>query len=405
MTARVDGQQSTVREPEVMFGSLGRRIVEFNDRMEKDGGLAKTVAARSVEHRRQRAEIKRATPSYKPKKKAGPGWQALRDRTIEDLRKPVNASTLQEVYRPRAARAHSETDDEVWYGDDYDRKCGKCRSYTGSRRVWAYVGDIIITLGVVLCLFVIWAVFWTDVQSGRKQDEAQRVMEQQWSQVQQAPTAGSSTQADRLQGAPSAYTVVEGQGFAKIHAPSMGDEFTRTVVGGTSQSSLATGPGYYFGSAAPGQKGNFAIAGHRDGQGAPFHDIDKFHACDAIVIETATQWMTYRVLPVDVYGGYQDYANQALECMPAQVVNSLSASEYAGLKGRVITQPTDVDVVAPVPGHPEVSPDDARLSLLTLTTCHPLWSNQQRLIVHAALTDVTDKSAHPQGWTPKMLEG
>jgi sortase A len=49
-----------------------------------------------------------------------------------------------------------------------------------------------------------------------------------------------------------------------------------------------------------------------------------------------------------------------------------------------ITDPSDTDVLLPVPGQPGVEANEA---VLTLTTCHPRWSSNERLIVHAALAE------------------
>jgi sortase A len=54
-----------------------------------------------------------------------------------------------------------------------------------------------------------------------------------------------------------------------------------------------------------------------------------------------------------------------------------------------IVKPTQVEVVAPVPGQPGVKPTKA---MLTLTTCHPKLDNYQRLIVHAELVRSQPKS-------------
>ena len=49
----------------------------------------------------------------------------------------------------------------------------------------------------------------------------------------------------------------------------------------------------------PGEMGNFAVAGHRVGKGAPFNDLGKLETCDDIVVETHKERITYRVLPID----------------------------------------------------------------------------------------------------------
>ena len=47
-----------------------------------------------------------------------------------------------------------------------------------------------------------------------------------------------------------------------------------------------------------------------------------------------------------------------------------------------IVAPSDVDVIAPVPGDPGAVPTER---LITLTTCHPMFSARERFIVHGVL--------------------
>jgi sortase A len=92
----------------------------------------------------------------------------------------------------------------------------------------------------------------------------------------------------------------------------------------------------------PGQRGNFAVAGHRSP--AIFWDLDRIRPDDRIIVETRTNWYVYVVE-----------------------------------KTRIV-KPSAVEVVGPVP------PGFTGLGfLLTLTTCNPKWDNYQRLIVHARL--------------------
>jgi sortase A len=64
---------------------------------------------------------------------------------------------------------------------------------------------------------------------------------------------------------------------------------------------------------------------------------------------------------------------------------------YAGLTGREVVPPTRTDVLAPVPGRPDLVPDEPA-RLLTLTTCHPRFSARERLVIHAALAETVPKS-------------
>ena len=94
------------------------------------------------------------------------------------------------------------------------------------------------------------------------------------------------------------FNVTDGQGIAKMFIPALGADYEFTIIEGTTQADLAIGPGHYTGTALPGQPGNFAVAGHRVGEGDPFNDIDLVQPCDAIVVETQSDWYVYRMLPM-----------------------------------------------------------------------------------------------------------
>ena len=57
------------------------------------------------------------------------------------------------------------------------------------------------------------------------------------------------------------------------------------------------------------------------------------------------------------------------------------------MTGHEIVDPSQVDVIAPVPNNPNAQPTQR---LLTMTTCHSAtlgeWGNDQRWIVHAQLS-------------------
>ena len=74
---------------------------------------------------------------------------------------------------------------------------------------------------------------------------------------------------------------------------------------------------------------------------------------------------------------------------PKLVLASASPRRLALLQQRYTNnQPTQVEVILPVPNKPDVEPSKR---LLTLTTCNPRWASYERLIFHATLTDVLPK--------------
>jgi sortase A len=215
------------------------------------------------------------------------------------------------------------------------------------------VGELMITLGVVLLLFVAYDLVWTGVETGRTQDRLATQLEQRWRAEGRSLPAGSAGAAPAV--APPA-VARRGSALARLHVPRLGRDFRWVVVEGVRRDDLVRGPGHYPSSAGPGQKGNFAVAGHRATHGEPFRRLDRLRPGDAIVVETARTYYTYTV------------------------------------DRTVITSPDDVAVVLPVPHRPGAVPDRA---LLTLTTCHPRWSSQQRLVVSGHLSATDPVSAGP----------
>jgi sortase A len=129
-----------------------------------------------------------------------------------------------------------------------------------------------------------------------------------------------------------------GDALGRIVIPQIGLDWT--VVHGVGVSDLRKGPGHMPRTPVPGQYGNSVISGHRTTYGAPFNRLDELGPGDRITVETL-----------------------------------IGAHVYEVVDSRIVA-PTDVWVVQPMDG-----------AWLTLTTCHPKFSAQQRLIVFAKLVD------------------
>lgn len=257
------------------------------------------------------------------------------------------------------------------------------------RRALGVTGELLITVGVVLALFVVYQVWWTDLDAARGQSDADASLDQAWA-------AGDVTVTNpRGQGGGSPTNdladLADGEAFARLHIPAFGSDYRFAVVSGTSDAALGTGPGHYTKTQAPGEPGNFAVAGHRVGRGAPFNDLDALASCDALVYATADEWLVYRVLPIDAPNRSAARA-QAEQCLPAALADQVTSGSYEGLSGLSVVQPNDVWVIDPVPtptgSSTSVTPEETStvpLALTTLTTCHPQYSAAERLIVHAVL--------------------
>lgn len=243
------------------------------------------------------------------------------------------------------------------------------------------IGELLLTAGAVILLYVVYEAFWTNIVSGRLQDEVNNSLDESWSR--DAVAAG-----DRPVDLPAPAL---GEGFARVYLPTLGPDAVYAVVEGTRNEDLRAGPGHYPDTQMPGEAGNFALAGHRIGSGAVFQHLDQLDACDAVVVETRSDWITYRLLPLD--SGSPERRAQAEACLSPEQAVRVSDGDYAHLLGRHITVPTDVEVINPLPGTPWSEADAGLESMLTLTTCHPLFSNTERLIVHGVLVESIPKSS------------
>lgn len=223
------------------------------------------------------------------------------------------------------------------------------------------VGELLVTAGVVVLLFCVYELFWTNVTAGRDTDAVTQHLRQQWaaplSTPSPAPTPTASASASPTTPAP---TIPMGDAIALLHIPRLGADWVKPVVQGVALPDLAKGIGHYPKTALPGEVGNFALAGHRATNGEPFKYIDQVRDGDKVVVETRTTWYTYVV------------------------------------DRHLIVEPTDVWVLDPVPGKPDAKPTE---KLITLTSCEPRWASYHRWIVFGHLESEQPKS---QG-TPAAL--
>lgn len=261
-----------------------------------------------------------------------------------------------------------------------------------TRTIVRTVGEVLITLGMVVLLFVIYEVYITDLISAGKQRDATAQLDDRWHERE----TGEAQRSDHFEG------LGEGDGFAKMYIPAFGADYQFTIVEGTTTQSLEVGPGHYTDTAYPGQPGNFSVAGHRVGKGAPFNDINLIQSCDAIVVETQYSWFVYRMVPLEEEkAGWAEGKGKDPRCKGVEPM----AGPYADLVGQEIVLPTNGGVIAPVPHQPGITPSSGEMaSLMTLTTCHPRFSDKERLIVHAVLTNQWAKDPSKPDERPVELE-
>jgi len=206
------------------------------------------------------------------------------------------------------------------------------------------IGELLITFGVVVFLFIFYELKITDWKTADTQHRLSRQLAQTWQQpVPTTPVTGKA----KPKVVEPPLTVVDHQGFAILRIPRFGAVYHWVVVEGVDRGDLEEGPGHYPGTALPGAVGNMVVSGHRTTYGHPFNRIDELQNGDVISIQVRLHTYRYHVIRT-------------------QIVN-----------------PDDTAVILPVPGQFGVKPTQR---LLTLTTCNPKYSAAQRLIVTAQLT-------------------
>ncbi|WP_299444958.1 class E sortase [uncultured Phycicoccus sp.] len=217
------------------------------------------------------------------------------------------------------------------------------------RRVVGWAGELLITAGVVVLLFVAWQLWWTDVVADRKQDQLVQALVDDFADGD--PTVGGDAFPD----------LGEDEAFAVIRVPRFGPDYARPVIEGVELPVLALGVGHYSETAGPGEVGNFAIAGHRTTYGRPFHEIDTLREGDRVIVETQATVYVYEV----------------------------TASE--------IVRPWQTEVIAPVPDQPGEQPEER---IITLTSCHPKYSATERYITHGRLAETIPREQwRLEDWT------
>uniref|UniRef100_UPI003BA00DC2 class E sortase n=1 Tax=Streptomyces sp. NEAU-S77 TaxID=3411033 RepID=UPI003BA00DC2 len=206
------------------------------------------------------------------------------------------------------------------------------------------VGEVFITLGVVMLLFVTYQLWWTNILAHQQANGAAGDLQKKWD------TKG----ADRDPGVFS-----PGQGFAIIYIPKLDVKapiaegidkhkvLDRGMVGHYAKGKLKTAMPWD-------KKGNFALAGHRNTHGEPFRYINRLKPGDKIVVETQSRFYTYDMTSI----------------LPQ-------------------TSPSNTGVIGPVPpGSGFTKPG----RYLTLTTCTPEFTSTYRMIVWGRMVDERPRS-------------
>jgi sortase A len=219
---------------------------------------------------------------------------------------------------------------------------------TRRRGAGFYVGLVLVVTGLGLLGYVAWQFFGTNVVAHHKQQQIVERTQRAW---RGDAGAGGGTSGLELHGAD-----------ALIRIPRFGRDYVMPVQEGVSAQVLAEGFGHFPDSAAPGHRGNYALAAHRVTHGEPLRHMPDLRPGDRVVVETKAATYTYR-----------------LDTDPNALVVPF----------------TGTWVVDPLPKNPHAGGVEPAQRpgqrLITLTTCAELFHTDNRMIAFGHLVSKTPR--------------
>lgn len=218
------------------------------------------------------------------------------------------------------------------------------------------IGELLITVGLFLMLFVVWQLWWTSmVLEGPVRAEIEQFQEIA------PPVTDTFTEVRRTDDPPPVGEVAHGEIYALLHVPRWNWRIM-PIAQGVTPDVLDNGwAGHYPETQQAGEIGNFALAAHRRTYMNNFRRIDTLEDGDPIVVETKDAYLVYEVY------------------------------------GREIVDPSAIRVVLPVPNEPNAIPTKR---IMTMTTCHPEFGNTHRFVVWSEMKYWVSK----EDGVPKVLD-
>ncbi|MEL5990991.1 class E sortase [Microbacterium phosphatis] len=225
------------------------------------------------------------------------------------------------------------------------------------------LGEILLTAGVVILLYVLWQVWIGDVIYSSQHNAQGAKQSHEWSLIEPTELAPAPEPSEGAYEPLVLPEPVDTEVFALMRVPRWGDDYAVNIAGGTSRAGTLDhiGIGHYLDTEMPGEVGNFGLAAHRTTFGKPFSDLQSLRIGDPIVIETKEGWYTYRFRTL----------------------------EYVS--------PDAYDVLADVPQAPEVPAGER---YITLTSCSPRFAMTERIVAYGVFESYLPRST---GETPPAL--
>lgn len=219
------------------------------------------------------------------------------------------------------------------------------------------IGELLITAGVLVLLYVVWQLWVGDLIYGAQRDATGQEQITTWALEYEPPAELPETQPLPEEVAPVILPQpADAERFGVMRIPRFGEGYAVELAGGVTRPRTLDpiGIGHYPDSAMPGEIGNFAVAAHRTTWGKPFNRIADLRIGDPIVVETPDGWYTYRFRTL----------------------------EYV--------TPDQVDVLLPVPQQVGV---EATSSYITMTSCSPMFSLAERIVAYGVFDEFTPRAA------------
>ena len=238
--------------------------------------------------------------------------------------------------------------------DLYDTSPGTTAARPWTRYLGG-LGEALITLGLIIALYAVYELWWSNITAGQQTARNSAALLHHWADAP-PPTATKPSDA-----------IATGQSFGFLYIPAFGPDWRALIMQSVDRTRvLNTGAvGHYTQppSALPWDaSGNFAIAGHRDGHGMVFRDLDQLAAGDRVYVQTAYGWFVYQL-------------DREASSVPIN----------------------DVGAVEPIPvGSGFTKPG----RYITLTTCTPMYIDSSRMVWWGHLIEQTPKGRTPAGVTP-----
>ena len=244
------------------------------------------------------------------------------------------------------------------------------------RSAASVMAEVLLTAGVVTGLFLVWFMGINDVAQGQQQADSASEVAEAWNEPLVVESEGESLGVEppevlpSLMDPPTIEPGVPGTGFALLYVPRFGENYVRSIGEGVDLPSVLNSPefgvGRYTESSALGEIGNFALAGHRTTYGASFAKIGELRIGDRLYVEVEQGWYSY-------------------------VFRNL---EYVW--------PTEVEVLQ---AFPKAADSEPSVRVLTLTSCHPRFSEAERIIAYALYEGWFPRSGGPPSDIAHLIAG